>query len=149
LTAEEIQAGGAFSQVCSSSRVLILEKGSDSSSKSTSTTFNVATTPRCQSLGERHRLTRAEVVVANAVAGAVARMRRTTREEKSRAARLFYVQLEPLPQTAGEENIVPNLHRHGMRATGRLNSYHLAPSETGSLCLAVTMCRPQARYRRQ
>src|SRR6266568_1822443 len=36
------QPGGAFSQVCSSSRVLILEKASGSSSKPTSTTFSVA-----------------------------------------------------------------------------------------------------------
>jgi len=36
------QAGGAPSQVCSSSRVLILEKASGSSSKPTSTTFDVA-----------------------------------------------------------------------------------------------------------
>jgi len=51
-----------------------------------------------------YRLTRAEVVVANGVAGEVARTRCTTREEKKAAHRGFlYVQLEPLAQTAGEE----------------------------------------------
>jgi len=45
----------------------------------------------------------------------MARTHRTTREEKKpRIAAFFYAQLEPLAQTAGEENIAPDLHRHRM-----------------------------------
>jgi len=43
------------------------------------------------------------------------------RRKKAAHRGFFYAQLEPLAQTAGEENIAPDLHRHGMRATGRLN----------------------------
>jgi len=36
-----------------------------------------------------------------------------TREEKKPRIAAFFM-LEPFAQTAGEENIAPDLHRHGM-----------------------------------
>jgi len=92
----------------------------------------------------RHRLTRAEVVVANGLAGEeVARTRCTTKKAANRG--FFYAQLELLAQRAGEEITAPELHCQRI-AGDRLIKFPITWSLTENPIASpsVTVCRPQA-----